>query len=314
MGNPTVTPLAEVWHAGGFIDSEANGHRSREAITLVSGAGKLNAGTVLGQITTGATAASAALGTNTGNGTFGAVTLVTTPTQIGTYTVVWSTATAFTVTAPDGQSATGTNGNAFSALGIGFTMTTGATPMVAGDSFSIVTTDGVATVTAAATAGASNTGNTTCGSVTCTGHAPMPGVHKVTIVEPGANVGTFVVEDPLGRTIGHGAVATAFSGGGLSFTIADGSTDFVSGDQFTVTVAAGSGKYKAWDPGNVDGSQIVAGILFAGKDATSADKAALAMVRSCEVNQSELVWPTGMNAATIALGVAGLKALGIICR
>lgn len=50
MGDPTVTPLAENWHDGGFIVSEANGHMSRETVTL-SGATKVLAGTVLGKIT-----------------------------------------------------------------------------------------------------------------------------------------------------------------------------------------------------------------------------------------------------------------------
>ena len=39
--------------AGAFIKSEANGDLSRETVTIASGSGKLNAGTVLGQITVG---------------------------------------------------------------------------------------------------------------------------------------------------------------------------------------------------------------------------------------------------------------------
>ena len=39
--------------AGAFIKSEANGDLSRETVTIVSGSGKLLAGTVLGQITVG---------------------------------------------------------------------------------------------------------------------------------------------------------------------------------------------------------------------------------------------------------------------
>ena len=39
--------------AGAFIKSEANGDLSRETVTIVSGSGKLFAGTVLGQITVG---------------------------------------------------------------------------------------------------------------------------------------------------------------------------------------------------------------------------------------------------------------------
>jgi hypothetical protein len=319
MGNPTVTPLSEQWHDGGFLVSMDNGHRSFEQITLLSGSGKAQAGTVLGLISTGASASSYALGTNTGNGTMGAITLVTTPTQVpldgtSTYSLAYTDATHFTVTAPDGQTATGVNGTPFSALGIGFTMTSGATPMVAGDGFAITVTGKVGNPTATSAANAGNTGNATMGSVTCTGYAPQLGDYKLTLIEPATNAGVFQVEDPSGRVIGHGNVASAFSAGGISFTLADGATDFVSGDQFVIQVTAGSGKYRPWDPGNVDGSQVVAGILYGYRDATSSDQPAVAVVRGSEVNASELLWPTGANAAVIALGLAGLKSIGVIAR
>jgi hypothetical protein len=313
MGNPTYTPLQEILHDGGFIVSESNGHRSRDSGTLAAGA-KVLAGTLLGLILAGTTASAAALGTNTGNGTVGTITPVSTPAQVGAYALAYTSATAFTVTAPDGATANGTNGVAFSALGIGFTMTTGGTAMVAGDGFTITVTGAVGKPTAASVANAGNTGNSTSSAVTTTGYAPTVGNYIVTFLKANTNLGTFQVEDPSGKVIGHGIVGTAFSGGGLTFTIADGATDFVEGDQFVITVAAGSGKYRAWDPANVDGSQTVAGILFATKDATSVDKACLVFARHGEVNQSELIFPTGSNAAVIAAGVAGLKALGIIAR
>jgi hypothetical protein len=50
MGAPTTPPLYEVWHDGGFLVSEANGHQSRDQVTLGGGALVL-AGTVLGAIT-----------------------------------------------------------------------------------------------------------------------------------------------------------------------------------------------------------------------------------------------------------------------
>ena len=49
MGVPTVPPLVEIWHDGGFIVSESNGHQSRDQIVLTGGA-KAFAGTVLGQV------------------------------------------------------------------------------------------------------------------------------------------------------------------------------------------------------------------------------------------------------------------------
>ncbi len=43
--------LTEGRRTGEYIVSEANGHRSREQVTVASGAGDLEPGTVLGQIT-----------------------------------------------------------------------------------------------------------------------------------------------------------------------------------------------------------------------------------------------------------------------
>jgi len=136
MGSPTVTPLAENWHDGGFLVSEANGHLSRDTVTLTGGVTVL-AGTVLGQQTVGTTAAAAALGTNTGTGTFGAIT-VSAPAQAGAYTVEFDDATHFVVADPGGvEVGHGTTAVAFSAGGLGFTITAGGTAFVAGDSFSV---------------------------------------------------------------------------------------------------------------------------------------------------------------------------------
>ncbi|QDD65541.1 head decoration protein [Herbaspirillum seropedicae] len=141
MGNPTVTPLQEQWHDGGFIVSEANGHISRETVTLTGGA-KVLAGTVLGQQTTGNTAAAAALGANTGNGTFGAIT-VAAPAQAGDYVVQFADATHFVVEDPQGiEVGHGTTGTAFNGGGLGFTITAGSTAFAAGDSFKVTVAAG----------------------------------------------------------------------------------------------------------------------------------------------------------------------------
>jgi len=140
MGNPTVTPITEAWHAGGFIIQEpSNGMYTRASITLKSGFGVLLAGTVLGAFLTG-TAAATALGTNTGNGTFGAIT-VGGAAATGNYVVEFDSATQFIVSAPNGQEiGHGTTGTAFSAGGIGFTITAGGTAFAPGDSFNVAVT------------------------------------------------------------------------------------------------------------------------------------------------------------------------------
>lgn len=70
-----MAALTEGRHAAEFILSEGNGHVSRDAVTIVSGAGKLAAGTVLGKITaSGKFTASPATGTD-GSQTAAAVLL-----------------------------------------------------------------------------------------------------------------------------------------------------------------------------------------------------------------------------------------------
>ena len=310
MGNPTVTPLVEVFRDGGFLVNPANpGHVSFEQGVL-TGAVKAFAGAPLGIVTSGLTAAAAALGANTGNGTFGTITPQAAPaTMVGTYTALFTAATAFTVTAPDGTTAAGTTGVAFSALGIGFTITAGGTAFVANDSFTITTTGTVGTPGISSVAG-TNTGNGTLGTLTAQGYAAKPGAHLLEML----SATTFVVYDPAGITTGHGTTGVAYKSGGLAFTLTAGATPFAAGDSFALTVSAGSGKYKVWTPGAADGSSVVAGILFATKDATLADKPITVVARQSEVNASELVWPSGASAAVIALGLAGLRTLGILPR
>jgi hypothetical protein len=214
-----MTTLTEDLHASGFIASEANGHRSREEITVLSGQ-NLKAGAVVGKAAAGA-ATPAAVAGNTGDGVFGAVTV---------------------------------------------------------------------------------------------GAGVKAGVYRVTFIEPATDLGTFIVEDPDGINVGAGVVATAFTGGGLSFTIADGAANFVSGDAFTVTVAAGSGKVKEYNPANTDGSDVVAGVLYAPVDATAADAAGVIVARDAEVVGDDLLWFTGAVADDITAGKAGLAKLGIIAR
>lgn len=214
-----MTTFTEDYPAGSAIASEANGTRSRESVTILSGQ-NLKANAVLGKVTVGTASAAAAAG-NTGDGAMGAITV---------------------------------------------------------------------------------------------GAGAKPGVYKLTILEPGTNVGAFMVEDPDGINVGNGDVATAFSGGGLSFTLADGATDFAAGDQFSITVAAGSGKYKEWNPSNTDGSQTAVAVLYAAVDASSADKAGVAIVRDAEMIEDALVWFSGASAGNKTTGKAQLASAGIIAR
>lgn len=165
-------------------------------------------------------------------------------------------------------------------------------------------------ITAAAVAG--NTGNGAIGDVTA-GNGIMPGVYKAICIEAGTNAGIFEVFAPNGVLLGKATVAVAFAGA-VNFTIADGATDFVSGDAFTITVAAGSGKYVAYDGAAADGSDVAAGILFAPVDATAADRPGTTVARLAEVNASMLVFDDSQEAPAQAKALADLAIRYVIAR
>lgn len=95
--------------------------------------------------------------------------------------------------------------------------------------------------TAAGAAVAGGTGNGTITAAPTVGAAAKAGVYRLTCIEPATDLGKFQVEDPDGIVIGVATVGTEFTTH-LTFTIADGSTDFVAGDSFTITVTAGNSK------------------------------------------------------------------------
>lgn len=133
------TTLTEGQHRAEFLVSAANGHRSREQVTIESGQ-DLKAGHVLGKVTAGATSATADAG-NTGDGTIGSIAALA-GAKAGDYVVTFiepaTDAGEFQVEDPDGENVgTGTVGSQFSAGGIQFTISDGAADFVAGDRFTI---------------------------------------------------------------------------------------------------------------------------------------------------------------------------------
>ncbi len=168
----------------------------------------------------------------------------------------------------------------------------------------------VGTATGAAVSG--NTGNGAISAVSA-GATAKAGVYATNLIEPAANGGTFSVEDPDGVNVGTAVVGTPFAGP-VNFTIADGATDFVAGDRFAITVAAGSGKYKEYNPANTDGSQTAVAILYASVDATGGDTEGVVIARHAEVNAEELIWFSGADANQKAAGLAQLKTYDIIAR
>ena len=120
--------------------SEADGTMSRDTVTIVSGTGVLAAGTVLGKITLGSATAAAIVGT--GNATTSAVT-VGAGAAVGAHTLVAISATKMELFSPYGvYMGQVTTGVAAALGGLGFTVTAGGTPMVAGDTIVITVAAG----------------------------------------------------------------------------------------------------------------------------------------------------------------------------
>lgn len=190
-----------------------------------------------------------------------------------------------------------------------------AVTLADGNAVDVGTVLGIVSVGAAtATAYAVNAADTgTCGTVTVSAGA-KPGTYKATIVETDTDAGKFTVEDPDGVTVGTGTVAVAFSGGGLAFTVADGATDFVTGEGFNIVVAPGSGKYAVYDQDASDGTQIAAGVALAAATASGADVEVAALVRHALVKDAGLKWPSDIDADEKTAALASLAALGIYTR
>ncbi|TWB15602.1 head decoration protein [Nitrospirillum bahiense] len=159
--------------------------------------------------------------------------------------------------------------------------------------------------TAVAVAAAGNTGNGVMGAITV-GAAAANGIYQLVIVGAAANAGVFEVEGPDGKIIGTGNVAAAFNASGLQFTLADGATDFKEGDRFTITVSAGTAKYKEWNPASTDGSQNACAISYDAVDATGGDTPGVIVDHECRALTGSLVWFSGATTNQIAMGLSQL--------
>lgn len=166
----------------------------------------------------------------------------------------------------------------------------------------------------AETTGRNNSGNGTFAATPTALAGAKAGRYKLVIIEPATDAGQFQLEDPDGNIIGTGAVAAAFAGPHLSFTLQDGSNNFASGDGFFIDVAIGT-KYVALLEAGTDGSEIPAAICGDNYSVPEeVDTKAVAFVRDCEVHGDEIVWPATYNSGDKAAAIAVLAQHGIIVR
>lgn len=161
------------------------------------------------------------------------------------------------------------------------------------------------TVAAGAVTAAADAGNTGNGALS--GQAAAAGVqigkYRVVCVEAGANAGTFVVYDPNGVELGDYVVGAAAFSNQITFAIADGATDFIAGDAFTITVAAGAEKFKLSAAAAVDGSQDPCAILIEDCDPSGGDVVASVYLTG-EFLKSALTFGAGHTAASTLWGLS----------
>jgi hypothetical protein len=137
-----MTTYTEARRTGEFIISEASGTRSREQVTVASGAGELIPGTVLGKITKGAVAVEAGE-ENSGDGvlTMDATTPTLANAKAGAYTATCIAAATnggtFRVEDPDGHLIGDVAVGATFADGIKFVIADGEQDFAAGDVFTV---------------------------------------------------------------------------------------------------------------------------------------------------------------------------------
>lgn len=129
-----------------------------------------------------------------------------------------------------------------------------------------------------------------------------------------ANSGVFSVTAPDGTVLPNATVGVAYDHQ-IKGTIADGGVDFIVGDGFTVTIAAGSAKYVALDFTKHDGSEVAVNILA---DRTfipaNTDVVAPALIRHGVVVEEALIWPAGATDNQKAAALALLATHGITTK
>lgn len=169
--------------------------------------------------------------------------------------------------------------------------------LAAGTSLARGTVLGQQTNYSVQTAAGTNTGNGTIGTVSAIAGAKI-GTYKA-LATSATNWG---VVDPEGTVLAAATTGTAYTAGGIKFTITAGGTAFVAGDSFTLAVLNSIGNFIVSVVGASDGSQTPCAILADFADATSGPVRTGAYVMG-EFNVNALTYDTSWTpeALTTAL-------------
>jgi len=167
--------------------------------------------------------------------------------------------------------------------------------IAASQTITVGTVIGKATVAAGTAAAGSNTGDGAVSAFALAAGGPAKiGTYVATCIEAVTNSGIFNVVDPDGILIGQFTVAvsdsTTFTGGGITFNVADGTTDFIVGDLFNFPVTAGTGYGVALDTTNTDGSNKWAGVALEEVTTGAAETQKIAMAISGDFHSQGLTF------------------------
>ena len=170
-----------------------------------------------------------------------------------------------------------------------------------------------ATVTV--TAGAGNTGDGEAAPADPPlGALAEAGAYRLACITAGADGGTFQVLTPRGYVLPDLTVGTAYEGGHLNLTVADGAADFAAGDTFAIEVS-GDGKVVGLDPTAVDGTAEAIGIVaFDVTAPDGADTQVTAILRDAVLADRAIGWPAGIGETARAVAIADLEARGVLVR
>lgn len=122
----------------------------------------------------------------------------------------------------------------------------------------------------------------------------------MTAVNEGQRAGEFLISEAPG-SLSRAAI-----------TLVSGAGDLVAGTVLAKITA--SGKYTVYDNAGSDGTETAAAVLYAAADASSADAAAVAIVRLAEIDTNDLTWFDGAIAGDKTAAYADLATAYIIAR
>jgi hypothetical protein len=174
---------------------------------------------------------------------------------------------------------------------------------------------GAASKAAKSGGNAANTGDMTLDGTTPVLANAQVGVYTVRCISTASNGGVFRVTAPDGDVLGDVAVAATFANQ-IKFVIADGSQDFIVGEGFDVTVAAGNGQFVPFlNATNLPAAGVLWDKVVVPAESTAAG---VGILRDAEVVAARLQYDAtlsggGLTAAKAAARVS-LAAAGIIAR